>query len=279
MSPPAEKTSPVARPLQAVRVVVTRPAGQAGDLVSALRDLGAEPILESAIRIDPLEDTTQLDAALRRIGGYDWVVFTSRNGVEQVWARFQRLDEGLAEMLEDGEHGRRPGVPRVAAIGPGTAAALERRGVRPDFVPEEYVAEALAAGLPVVPGARVLCLRAQISRPALRELLTARGATVDDVVAYRTRAATSAASGGRVDAVTFTSPSTVREYLRGGGHVPPDAAVVCIGPVTARAAREHGLRVDAVAGRYTIAGLVEALVSHFAVRSSSAAANLDERSR
>jgi uroporphyrinogen-III synthase len=271
-----------AAPLAGLRVLVTRAAADAGGFAEALRALGAEPVLAPAIEVAPLEDTSALDAALRNLRAWGWVVFTSANGVRHAWRRLEAL--GLEGELEDGEHGRRPGLPRVAAIGPATAAALERRGVRPDFVPREYVAEALARDLPLRPGARVLCLRADLARPALREILLGRGAVVDDVPAYRTTAV-GAAGGGRggspepdrdagaatessageevpaVDVVTFTSPSTVRGHVARFGAPPPGVAVVCIGPVTARAARETGLEVHAVARRYTIPGLLEALRS------------------
>lgn len=301
MSPGEAAVARPEHPLAGRRVVVTRPAAQAQDLVRRLRSLGAEPVLEPAIEIQPVEESGALDRALQRLGAYDWVVFTSANGVRHAWQRLEAL--GLDETLEDGERGRRSGLPRVAVIGPGTAAALERRGVRPDYVPREYVAEALAAGLPAGPGAAVLLLRADIARPALRELLRARGMRVEEVAAYRTvarsagRSAREAAdercgatrsrpageSGAgeagvgseglrpgaavghaeRIDAVTFTSASTVRGYLRAAGAAPAGAAVVCIGPITAHAARALGLRVDAVAECYTAEGLVEALVRHF----------------
>lgn len=254
------------RPLLGLRVLVTRPPSGGAAFAEALRALGAEPVLAPAIDVRVLEDTTALDLALRRLGTYDWVVFTSANGVRHAWSRLEAL--GLDAALEDGEHGRRPGVPRVAAIGPATAAALERRGVRPDYVPPEYVAEALASGLPIGAGARVLCLRADLARPALREILTRRGAHVDDVTAYRTvpqRAPEGAHDGGAqgappaVDVVTFTSPSTVRGHVARFGAPPAATAIVCIGPVTARAARELGLDVRAVAERYTVDGLLDAL--------------------
>ncbi|MFN2431450.1 MAG: uroporphyrinogen-III synthase [Gemmatimonadota bacterium] len=270
--------APAARPLDGRRVVVTRPETAAGGLLESLRGLGAVALLRPGAEILPLEDPAPLDRALRALRAYDWVVFTSANGVRHAWSRLEEL--GLAERFEDGEHGRLPGAPRVAAIGPATAAALERRGVRADFVPRDHVAESLARGLPLAAGAAVLLLRADIGRRMLPDLLRRRGATVDDVAAYRTVVAddrdrapddaprTSGGDAGEgaeppVDAVTFTSPSTVRGFLAAHERVPASAAVVCIGPITARAARELGLRVDAVAERSTVAGLVEALVRHF----------------
>jgi uroporphyrinogen-III synthase len=260
-------------PLRGLRVLVTRPAEQAGELLQALRAVGAHPVLQSTIEIKPLEDTRALDAALRRLHGYEWVIFTSANGVRHVWDRLQGLDPAIEEVLEEGENGRRPGQPRVAAIGPATAAALERRGARPDYVPPEYVAEALAAGLPGAEGASILLLRAADARAALRELLQARGARVEDVAAYRTVLVAdeehSDRISGAVDAVTFTSPSTVQGCMSRGGRIPDGVTVACIGPVTAQAARRLGLRVDVVAERYTTEGLVEALVEHFAARRGS----------
>ncbi|MBA2565021.1 MAG: uroporphyrinogen-III synthase [Gemmatimonadetes bacterium] len=257
-----------ARPLEGRRILVTRASAQAEELAAAVRALGGEPVLRAAIEVRPHEDPALLDRALDALATYDWVVFTSVNGVRHVWRRLDALGPQALDLLEDGEDGRRPGQPRIAAIGPGTAAALERRGARPDYVPAEYVAEALARGLPCAPGARVLLLRADIARAALRELLAARGAVVHDVAAYRTVEARFREAPGDVDAVTFTSPSTVRGFLRSAGAVPARAAVICIGPVTARAAGQAGLRVDAVAESYTLNGLVEAVARHFSDRAT-----------
>jgi uroporphyrinogen-III synthase len=261
-------------PLEGKRIVVTRPAAQAQALVEALEELGAQAMIRPAIDVRPVRDTAALDATLHRLESFDWVVFTSANGVKYVWERLHEL--GIASERLEGNRGEwmrstaAPPRPRVAAIGPGTAAALEQRGASADYVPAEYVAEALARGLPDAEGSAILLLRSDIGRPALRMLLEERGASVDDVAAYRTvQSEEVTGSDGRsgeedaVDAVTFTSPSAVKGFLRRWRAIPPEAAVVCIGPITARAATELGLRVDAVAESYTIEGLVRALVEHF----------------
>jgi len=195
------------------------------------------------IRIE-FADPALLDAALARIASYDWIIFTSRNGVEAVARRTLKI-----------------GGPRVAAIGPATAAELRGHGVEPDLVPAEHVAEALVDAIGDVRGQRVLLPRADIARRTLADELRRRGATVDDITVYHTRAA----DGSRpdlagVDAVTFTSSSGVKNFVE-GGPIPRDAKMVCIGPITARTAREYGLDVTEVAGDYSEDGLVAALIS------------------
>lgn len=223
------------------RVVVTRPGEDGVRLAGRLAAAGAEPILVPAIAIE-FTDPPELDAALARLAAFDWVVFTSRNGVEAVFRRTERL-----------------AGPRIAAIGPATAAALAARGAPADLMPAEYVAEAVLEALGHVAGLRILLPRADIARRALADGLRAGGAHVTEVAAYRTRAAqTPRPDLSGTDAVTFTSSSTVRGFLA-GGPVPGGAKVVCIGPVTARTARAHGLEVAAVADAYTEDGLIAAL--------------------
>jgi uroporphyrinogen III methyltransferase/synthase len=229
--------------LEGRRVVITRAAEDAAGLARRLAELGATPVVIPAIRIE-FTDPPALDAALRRLSAYDWVVFTSRNGVEAVFRRATGLTG-----------------PRVAAIGPATAAALRKRGVEPSLIPDRYVTEAIIPALGEVRGLRILLPRADIAREALAAGLRERGAVVDEVAAYRTvPAARSRPALSDVDAVTFTSSSTVRGFLQ-GGPVPINAKVVCIGPVTAETARAHGLTVARVAERYTEDGLVDALVA------------------
>ena len=242
---------PAAKPVRALegrRIVITRPAEKGRRLADRLRSLGAVPIEFPTVRIEPAEPGP-LDAALRALDTFDWIVFTSANGVE---AALDRL--GAA-----GKDARELGRRKVAAIGPVTAAALRERGVEPALVPGEYVAEAILAALGDVKGKRFLLPRADIAREALAAGLRERGAAVTEVTAYRTVGA-----GGPppdlsgADAVTFTSSSTVRHFLASGAAV-GGAKVVCIGPVTARTARELGLTVAAVAGEYTEDGLIQAL--------------------
>ena len=249
----ADRELPTAhRPL---RILITRPPEQAEAWMTRLREAGYEPVLYPTIRIAPPEDWEPLDQALHRLsrGGYDWLVLTSANGVRFVWNRLQVL--GLQV----------PAEVHIAVIGPATAKALQAQGREPDLIPPAYVAEALADALGDVRGLRILLARADRARPTLREILQSRGAQVDEVVAYRTLVAPPDTPPplDEVDVVTFTSPSTVQGFVQALGEqpLPPDVRVVCIGPITARAAREAGLPVHAVAQQYTMEGLLEAVSS------------------
>lgn len=258
-------------PLAGRTVLVTRPLEQAGRLSAALAAYGAIPIEVPAIRIEPPASWAGLDAAIAQ-GGYDWVIFTSVNGVAYFWQRLEAAGGGSAWFART----------RVAAIGPETGKALAARGVRPDLVPEEYVTEALVACLADgrdLHGVRVLLPRADIARDALQRGLWAAGASVDCVVAYRTAPAEAPPDllarlrAGEVDVATFTSSSTVRalvQMLGGDLQLLAATVVACIGPVTARAAQSAGLRVDIVADQYTIPGLVDALVRYFAAQTGHA---------
>lgn len=229
--------------LAGCRIVVTRPERDAVRLAGRLRTLGAVPIVVPAIQIE-FTDPPELAAALADLTRFDWVVFTSKNGVQAVF----RLTDTLRG-------------PRVAAIGPVTASALRNTGIEPDLVPKQYVAEAVLDALGDVHGQCVLLPRADIARPALGDGLRARGAEVCEVAAYKTCAAPVARPDMTgVDAITFTSSSTVRGFLE-GGPVPTGVKIVCIGPITARTAREHGLEVSEVAHEYTENGLLVALAN------------------
>jgi uroporphyrinogen III methyltransferase / synthase len=259
------------RPLFGRRVLVTRASEQAPALTRLLAESGAEVVECPAIEIAPPESTRALDDALDDLASYAWIVFTSVNGVERFFARLGERGGDVRSL-----HGA-----RIAAIGPETARALERRHVRPDLVPAEYRAEDLLAALAGEPldGRRVLLPRAAGARAILPDELRARGALVDEVVSYRSvkpassREVLRAALGdGRsVDCVTFTSSSTVTHFLElvdevdaaGGRARLRGAAVACIGPVTAATAREAGLRVDVVPSEYTIPALARAVVEHF----------------
>ncbi len=234
------------RPLHGQVVAVTRARAQASGLAARLRALGAEVVETPAIRIEPREFEPG------DVGGYSLVCLTSPNGA--------RL---LLESLRDARE--LAGV-TVAAIGPGTAAELERRGVRADLVPERSVAEALVEALEETPveGRRVLVARAAQARDVLPDALRERGAEVDVVALYDTVAEPlgdeqlAALAGATY--VTFTSSSTVRFFHEAGGRVPDGARVLSIGPVTSATAREHGLSVHAEAERHDIDGLIEAIV-------------------
>jgi uroporphyrinogen III methyltransferase/synthase len=247
------------RPLSGRRIVVTRARAQASEFAAALEALGAEVVQFPVIRIASAADPEPLRRAAAQAGTFDWIVFTSANGVERFWY-------ALAEQKCDA---RTLGGVRVCAIGPATAAELERRGVTPDLVPDEFVAEsavqALLAAAPVH-GARILLPRAEVARAVLPDSLRAAGAEVVEVVAYTTvqdgggaERVRAMLDRGEVDAVTFTASSTVKNFVELIGAEIGRAKVASIGPVTSATARELGLAVDVEAAEFTTPGLVRAL--------------------
>lgn len=248
-----------ARPLFGRRVVVTRARHQASGLSVRLRGLGAEPVEVPTIEIaDPADGGEALAAAAASVGDYDWVCLTSPNAAGRFLA-----------CLHDA---RDLGGVRVAAIGPGTAAALAGAGIVADLLPERSVAEGLVDAFAAGPG-RVLLPQAAAARPVLAAGLAAKGWTVDVVHAYRTVPATPSpellARAAKADAIAFTSASTVTSYLAaaGPGAVPP--VVACIGPVTTAAAESEGLTVTVTATDHTLDGLVAALAGTFGAARSS----------
>lgn len=251
------------RPLFGRRVVVTRSRVQAAELVRALRELGATTLEFPTLRVKEAPDREALRSAAADLERCDWVVFTSVNGVAALWSAVRAL----------GRDARAFGASRVAAIGPGTAAALAARGIHPDVVPREYVAEAALSALAEVgpwQGRRVLLPRAAGARDVLPRGLERLGARVHEVVAYvaepdrgDVEALREELSRGRVDVITFTASSTVRNFVAAVGARIGGAAVAAIGPVTARTARELGLPVHIEARDHTIAGLVAAIREHF----------------
>ncbi len=253
------------KPLFGRRVLVTRSREQASALSQRLRELGAEPLEYPAIEIAPPKDMTPLDEAIARLPTYDWLIFTSANGVRALVDR----------MSEKGMDIRALGGPKIAAVGPATAQALQGYGLRVDYMPQVYTTEEIAAGLGDVAGERILLPRAERAPKQLAQALRGKGAVVDEVAAYRTLAVgapdelKALLEDGQIDIVTFTSSSTVRNLVRmldGDIECLRRSIVACIGPVTARTAQELGLRVDVVARQHTIAGLVEAIVTAVAER-------------
>jgi uroporphyrinogen III methyltransferase / synthase len=246
------------RPLHGKRVVVTRARAQASELSRRLDALGAEPIELPAIRIEPRIESADVRRAVEGMHAYALVCLTSANGVGLLFEA----------MAEQGRDARALANATVAAIGPGTAAALAEHGVLADILPERFVAEALVEALAEVnvEGKPVLVARAAEARDVLPDALRERGAKVDVVTLYETIAehpdpdAIERASGA--DYLTFTSSSTVRNFVEA---LPDDLAanarVVSIGPVTSEAAREAGLSVDVEASRHDLDGLVEALLA------------------
>ena len=246
------------RPLFGLRVVVTRARAQASGLAATLAALGADVIELPAIRVVPRIDSAEVSDAVGAIHSYALVCLTSPNGV---WLLFDALEAA-------GLDARALANATVAAIGPGTARALAARGIRADVVPERSVAEALVESLEAVDvtDRPVLVARAADARDVLPDALRERRAKVDVVALYETVAdepdpeAVEAASSA--DYVTFTSSSTVRNFVAAiGGGFPERARVVSIGPVTSEAAREAGLTVDLEAESHDLDGLVEALVA------------------
>ncbi|MGZ3663378.1 MAG: uroporphyrinogen-III synthase [Ktedonobacterales bacterium] len=252
-------------------IAITRPPEQAPQLAHLLEAAGARVTVLSSIDTAPLEETSGLDAAVERLAqgerAYDWVVFTSVNGVRALDQRLASLGRGWSLLRRSA----------VAAIGPATAQALEAHGITPALVPDEYVAEGILRGIGNVAGKRLLLLRVDIARKTLAEELRRGGAEVDEVTAYRTVVVPPDAArlrhvldADRPDAITFTSSSTVQGLVQGldaAGFAPSQAlatiALACIGPVTAGTLREHGLEPAVVAEEYTMPGLVHALIVHF----------------
>jgi uroporphyrinogen-III synthase len=241
------------------RILITRPRGQAGDFAAALQEAGFEPIFFPVIEIRPIRDNRPLASAFRELSAYAWIVFTSANAVEVVFDEF-----GL--LLQD-----RRRTARIAAIGPKTAEALAKRGLTVDFVPDEYVAEAILVGLGDLRGKRVLLPRAEIARQVLPDAIAKAGGIPDEIAVYTTVSSTPdpdglAALRSGVDWITFTSPSTVRSFVEivRGQDMDPLAlsghpGIACIGPITERAARAAGFQTRLVADSYTTEGLVRAL--------------------
>jgi uroporphyrinogen III methyltransferase/synthase len=246
-------------PLFGKRVLITRPLAQAEAFAQQLWEAGAEPLIAPMIAIGPPDDPSAAAVAVARIREYAWVVFSSLNAVD---AFFDLLGAS-------GQDARAFGDAKIAAIGPKSASALARRGIRVDFIPAAHVNEALADGLlgRSVAGDRVLVFRAQEAREVLPDTLGASGRRVDVVAAYKTRLVddpTVGATAARAHIVTFTSSSTVEGFARNVPDAPSalrHATVAAIGPVTAATARAIGIRVDVVANAYTIEGLVQALAA------------------
>jgi len=251
------------KPLFGKRVLVTRARAQASDLSCLIAELGGEPVEFPVIRLVSPRNPASLDAALDRLDAFDWVIFTSTNGVAFFFRRLRERGIDIRTMARA----------RVAAVGPKTAEALEEKGLRVELLPQRFDGDALAAALAgkVKPGDRVLLPRADIARKALPEALRALGAEVTEADTYDNvidaRGAEEVAAllrEKRIHVVTFTSSSTVRNFVEAlKDHDVPalldGVTVACIGPLTARTAEALGLRVDAVAEEATIEGLVRAI--------------------
>ncbi|HEY3266118.1 MAG TPA: uroporphyrinogen-III C-methyltransferase [Armatimonadota bacterium] len=246
------------RPLSGKRIVVTRSREQASELSERLENLGAETVEFPTIRIQPIPEAAQSPALSRLPLDFDWIVFTSANTAPCL----------LDALRSVGGDVRSLGRAKIAAIGPATAETLTSLGLTVDYVPEAFVAESVLEGFPgEVSGARILIPRAQEARAALPDGLAERGAIVTVLPVYRTVPDAEGAQNlraqietGSIDAVTFTSSSTVRNFHAALPGISLDGVTVaCIGPVTAHEARELGYPVTVVAETYSVPGLVEAL--------------------
>ena len=258
------------RPLLGKRIIVTRAREQASDLVKKLADLGAHCLEVPTIAVAPPADWSSLDNAIDRISSYDWLVFTSVNGVAYF---FERLFVKSMDV-------RSLGHIKTACIGPATAARLLDFGIKSDIIPDNYVAESVVAAFQneTVNGKKILMPRAEKARPILPVELKKMGADVHEITAYRTLLEQQNAGllqqyleEKQADMVSFTSSSTVTNFksLLPEGSVKEllkGVTVACIGPITAKTAQKQGFKVDIIADEYTIDGLCSAILKEFGKR-------------
>lgn len=252
--------------------MVTRSKAQARELVDRLRDLGAEVLGFPTIEIADPTSWEEADTAIRNLGLYDWLVFSSANAVECFFARLAVHDLDARSLSGTS----------VAAVGPATAGRACEHGVTPDWVPAEHTGEGLLAGFVergVGSGRRVLVPRAEEGRDVLPDGLRERGVRVDVVPVYRTVAGAGDPEtlermlSGDADVLTFTSPSTLKNFLRlvgeeEGRAVLERVVVASIGPVTTRAAERLGVRVDVEPSPHTAPALADALAARYARETS-----------
>ncbi len=248
-------------------VVITRARAQASELVRRLTDLGAACLECPTIKVVPPEDGSPLDAAIDNLGTYDWLVFTSANGVSFFFERLYEKDKDVRALKDVS----------TAAIGPATAKRLRDFGLKSDIIPESYQAESVVEAFKQEPmnGKRVLLPRAKEARPVLPVELRKMGAIVDEIAAYQTEQARENVDvlikrleEDSIDLLTFTSSSTVRNFK---ALLPHDrfeslikgVTVASIGPITADTAKQLGFKVDIMAQDYTIDGLCEAILKHY----------------
>jgi uroporphyrinogen III methyltransferase/synthase len=236
--------------------------------------MGAEAIIAPMIRILPPEDYAPLDDACARAGTFDWIIFSSANGV----------DVFMERLLGGGQDLRALGGVKLCVVGTATAERLAHYRLNADLVPAEFRAEAVVSALGEaadVRGLRVLLPRADIGREVIADELRKQGADVTEVIAYRTVVAEAEREGEpdiyrmlldrRIDVVTFTSASAVRNFVKVVGAEPAadllrTTVVACIGPVTAEAAAQSHIETTVVPAHYTVRALVDAIVEHFEKR-------------
>ena len=247
------------RPLFGKRILVTRAREQASSLSTMLAAAGAIPVECPLIRITPLPPADDLPARLLRA---DWIIFTSANGLPSLLGQLQTLGNDIRAL----------GTAKIAAIGPATAEVVQRYGLHIDCLPTQDIAEAIAESIPEPQGKHIVIARAETAREVLPELLAARGATVDILPVYRTTIEDCDLPDlATIDAITFTSSSTVRNFHARYAHATfqHGPRIACIGPITAQTAREMGFPVDIEAAEHTIPALVTALIDHFTASSQN----------
>lgn len=252
-------------PLTGKRVMVTRARSQVQELAEKIEALGGEAYAFPLLKMVPPRNTEELDQAIRQLGTFDWVIFTSVNGVRFFLERLWQAGGGVEAITG-----------QVAAVGPKTAAALSQAGLQVSVIPSDYVAEGLLTSLyhQLHPGQRVLLPRADIARKALPQELSRLGLDVTEVDVYQTvidaELAPEAARQiklGMIDVILFTSSSTVSHFVQAMAPYATDGwlnqvKIACIGPITAETARQHGLNVQVEASEYTVEGLLDALMKN-----------------
>lgn len=253
------------KPLFGKGIVITRPERQADDLAVLLEREGARTINFPAIKITSPQDWSGLDAALNKLDTYNWLIFTSANGVQYFFARLLELNRDIRELK---------GI-KICCIGPATAKQITGRGIKVDLVPQKFIAEGILKSFGEInlKEQKILLPRAAEARDILPEGLKKMGAAVDVVTAYETvnsgkkkEELEKLIKGNEIDVITFTSSSTVTNFLKimGKDYIfPPQTKIACIGPVTEATARKAGLNVDIQQEEYTMDGLVQALVKYF----------------
>jgi uroporphyrinogen-III synthase len=258
------------KPLTGWRILTTRASKQSGGLARPLRELGAEVIEIPTIEIKPPKSYKTLDSALARIDDYDWLILTSVNGVEALFARLKKLHIAAAKLNHL----------QIAAIGPATRREIEKQGLRVTVMPEKYIAESVVEALQgKTEGKRVLLVRAKIARDVLPNELRKAGAKVDVVEAYETHVPAGskiklnklfANNSARPDVVTFTSSSTATNFLdlleKEHYHALREIWLASIGPVTSTSLRNAGFKPNIEAVDYTMEGLALAIAKHVLTR-------------
>ncbi|HZG60716.1 MAG TPA: uroporphyrinogen-III synthase [Anoxybacillus sp.] len=255
------------RPLSGKTVLVTRGKEQAREFSELLMQTGAFPLEIPLISFSLPQNIESIKQVLKEVNRYDWLIFTSKNGVDFF---FQLMDEAVLK----------EGLPKIAVVGKKTAQALKKKGFQPSVVPKEFVAEGLIEALkPLIkPKERVLLVKGNLARPALKQALEEMGANITELVVYETKLNESGKAQliellikQKIDVITFTSPSTVNSFMQmlEGIEWRPlfqHCVIACIGPITKQAAEEAGIQVHICPENYTIDDMIKAMIVYFSDR-------------